>query len=63
MLSVTFKFHLPGPELTTLAAGALFTAVAHRKEKDGEGMGKKPRNRSEIMTVKTLLEPNKSHRV
>ena len=25
-------------------------------------MGKKSRNRSEIITVKTLLEPNKSHR-
>ena len=60
--SVTFKFHLPGPELPTLAAGALCTASAHRKEKSGEGMGKKSRNRSEIITVKTLLAPNKSHR-
>lgn len=25
-------------------------------------MGKKPRTRAEIMTAKTLLEPNKSHR-
>ena len=25
-------------------------------------MGKKPQNRSEIITVKTLLKPNRSHR-
>ena len=65
--TVTFKFHLPGPKLTTPVVGTLFMATAHLKEIKGSRwgggrrgeLGRKPLNRSEMTAVKTLLQLHK----